>query len=488
MKCPNCGAQIPENSLYCEECGEDIHIVPSMDFDDIDVQDTMDDILEQITDEANSFREDEQRRRSRKKSKKSTKVGLIFLLVAVIAVIVIGLVAYKEFRNRNSLQYQLTKATECVMNQDYNQAIKYYNRALELDYSNINAKFELAELYFKVNNKVEYEYLMRDIVTDGNASTEQLITAYGKLIGIYRAKEEYQTIHNILSFCKNETVLQTYADYVALPPRFSMGDGYYTKVEPLTITALGNGKIFYTIDGNEPGTYSIEYTVPIVLEEGDYEIKACFINQNGIRSDVATGTFHVKIDNLPAPEVNVLNGFYEHPIMIEIMGDAEEVYYTTDGSQPSVDTLKYEGPIPMPIGTTRFRFIQVKGKKVSLITDLEVTLEIKGGITTNEAEAKAMEYALLIGKVFSLDGFFENSDARYVYQFKEAINLEETGEFYVIEEKIIREGYKKQNTGNLFAVNIYDGIIYGLQIDEYKNYSLIDLFEEEEEEEDAVEA
>ncbi|MGN1146214.1 MAG: zinc-ribbon domain-containing protein, partial [Acetatifactor sp.] len=31
MKCPNCGAKMPENSLYCEHCGEDIHIVPDFE-------------------------------------------------------------------------------------------------------------------------------------------------------------------------------------------------------------------------------------------------------------------------------------------------------------------------------------------------------------------------------------------------------------------------------------------------------------------------
>ena len=28
MKCPNCGEEIKEGYLYCEKCGEDIHIVP----------------------------------------------------------------------------------------------------------------------------------------------------------------------------------------------------------------------------------------------------------------------------------------------------------------------------------------------------------------------------------------------------------------------------------------------------------------------------
>ena len=31
MKCPNCGAEMKEGTLYCEHCGEDIHIVPELE-------------------------------------------------------------------------------------------------------------------------------------------------------------------------------------------------------------------------------------------------------------------------------------------------------------------------------------------------------------------------------------------------------------------------------------------------------------------------
>ena len=31
MKCPSCGAEMPEGRLYCEHCGQDIHVVPDFD-------------------------------------------------------------------------------------------------------------------------------------------------------------------------------------------------------------------------------------------------------------------------------------------------------------------------------------------------------------------------------------------------------------------------------------------------------------------------
>ena len=47
MKCPLCNAEIKEGSLYCEVCGEDIHIVP--DFDPV-IDDTSNKIIGNMTD------------------------------------------------------------------------------------------------------------------------------------------------------------------------------------------------------------------------------------------------------------------------------------------------------------------------------------------------------------------------------------------------------------------------------------------------------
>ena len=48
MRCPKCGTEIPEGTLYCEKCGEDIHIVPDYD-PSIDLN--IDSALEKIGDQ-----------------------------------------------------------------------------------------------------------------------------------------------------------------------------------------------------------------------------------------------------------------------------------------------------------------------------------------------------------------------------------------------------------------------------------------------------
>ena len=48
MKCPNCGREMAEGTLYCEYCGEDIHIVPDFEPElELDIQQTISEMAEE---------------------------------------------------------------------------------------------------------------------------------------------------------------------------------------------------------------------------------------------------------------------------------------------------------------------------------------------------------------------------------------------------------------------------------------------------------
>ena len=52
MKCPNCGEGMPEGALYCECCGEDIHIVPDFEPElERNMEQTISGILEELHEE-----------------------------------------------------------------------------------------------------------------------------------------------------------------------------------------------------------------------------------------------------------------------------------------------------------------------------------------------------------------------------------------------------------------------------------------------------
>lgn len=469
MRCPNCRAEMPEGSLYCEQCGEDIHIVPDFEPEvELNIEQTISEIAEDIREEQEISGLDI---KPRTKVRKGT---LIAGIAGILCLLAAGAVFIYQY---HSVSCQTAWAEQCVEKEQYDRAINHYERALELSDNDVTLMFGLAEVYFLKNNKIEYEYLLRQIVKSENVTNEQVESAYGKLIAIYRAREDFESINELLQACDNESVVQTYQNYVAMPPEFSIPEGYYTDIQPLKLTAYGNGKIYYTLDGSKPDENSAQYTAPIILDDGDYTICAYFINEYGIASEYATKTYHIEIEALSIPIVTTVSGEYEFPTTIKISGDDSEVYYTTDGSTPTLSSSLYTGPIPMPLGKSDFRFVRLDGGRSSKVVERTYSLVMNTEYTPEDAEKDVVAYSMKSGKIYDEAGYAYDTFI-YKYQYQYVTNINDVDDFYVICEFLQGEDESLTRTGNYFAVNAYNGEIYKLQIDEYNNYTLVEIEEQ----------
>lgn len=471
MKCPNCGAEMADGVLYCEHCGEDIHMVPDFEPElEQDMELTISGMLEDI--EEQEYAEDPEQVRGRENSWKIfAACGAVLVIAAAVCVLLIY--------HHNSLTWQIEKGQESVANARYDRAISCFSRALELDENNIELQFSLAEVYFLKNNKIEYEFLLRDIVRNPNASSEQLERAYGKLIAIYSAREDFQTINDLLLASSDDSLISTYQKYLAKEPEFSIKPGYYTAVQPLKLFSFGSGKIYYTLDGSEPSAESTQYTAPIILEHGDYIVKALFINDNGIMSTTLSGEFHVEIDEIPAPEVNLYSGYYEFPMDIEVLDDTEEVYYTTDGSAPTYLSSVYTGPIPLPLGVSTFKFAKVENGVTGDVTERTYQLVLNTDFTPQQAVEALMGYAMSIGRVYDEYGHFNENGDRYQFEYQYVKNINRVDDFYVLSEIYCGADGSLAKTGNNYAVNAYTGAMFRLQQDRYGRLSLTEIKVEE---------
>lgn len=478
MNCPNCGNTIKEGSLYCEHCGEDIHIVPDFEPEiEFNIEQTLNGIVEEMKQETEGKQEDNGSSMPVDKPQKKQYGRIAAIIAGTVLLALTGVAGLFTYRY-NSLAYQMQRAVQCTGNAQYDRAIYYYNRAMELDDGDIELQFALAEVYFLKNNKIEYEYLLREIAKNPNATMEQLERAYGKLIAIYRAREDYQTINDLLLDSNNSTIITTYQNYIAMEPEFSVKEGYYNVIQPLKLTAFGSGKIYYTMDGSVPDENSTQYTAPIILDDGDYIIKAYFVNEKGITSPCVTGEYHIEIEEIPAPEISAVSGEYNFPIYIEVLNDDENVYYTTDGSIPTYSSTAYAGPIPMPLGKSTFKFARIEDNRTGIVAERTYQLIMNTEFTSEDAEETVTKYAVSIGKIFDEAGYYDETNARYQYQYQYVTNIDQIDDFYVVSEIFQDQDGITTKTGSHFAVNAYTGELFKLERAANNKLTLIEIEKE----------
>ncbi len=475
MRCPNCGAEMPEGYLYCEQCGEDIHIVPDFEPEvELNIEQTISEIAVDIKE--NQTEENEEEKSSLLKFL-GVSNRILFVVIITVACLM-GIAAGVRVYQYNSAEIQIEKAVLCVEQQEYDRAVKYYYRALELNNGDISTKFQLAEVYFLKNNKIEYEYLLREIIGDSNATKEQVESAYGKLIAIYRAREDFDSINKILMASNNADVLYAYQDYVAMPPEFSIQEGFYTEMQPLKLSAYGKGVIYYTLDSSVPDENSEQYIAPIILDDGKHTVSAYFVNEYGIASEAVTKTYQIEIENLQKPNVDTLSGEYSIPTFIVISENNEDIYYTTDGSEPSLSSTLYTGPIPMPLGKSSYKFIRSEGGKTSEVVERTYNLVLNTAFTIERAEKAVVDYSLESGKIYNREGNAYYTTDKYIYQFQHTVNINDEGHYYVISEIQCSEDGTQTKTGNHFALDLYNGRFFKLLIDADNNYTLVEIEEQ----------
>ncbi|MCH5341187.1 MAG: chitobiase/beta-hexosaminidase C-terminal domain-containing protein [Acetatifactor sp.] len=478
MKCPNCGEEMADSALYCEHCGEDIHIVPDFEPElEQNIQQIISGIMEELEEPlkeeaAGGEPEEELIPEPEPMPIKRWKWLLPTILAVLILGAALGMGVWVYLHN--SWEYQVNRAEQYAASGDYDKAISHYKRALELDVNNIELQFSLAEVYFLKNNKIEYEYLLREIARNENATMEQLDRAYGRLIAIYRAREDYNTINQLILGSENEQVISTYQNYIANPPEFSVIEGYYTSIQPLKLTAMGSGKIYFTMDGSDPDENSTQYTMPIILEKGEYVVKAVFVNDNGIYSEIVRKEYFIDNDDIPAPEISIVSGEYYVPVYIQVLDldEDEEVYYTIDGTVPTYSSNRYTEPIPMPLGSSRFMFAKIVDGVTGDVAERNYVLVLNTENTPEQAVQSIREYVLSTGRILDETGHFDDSGAMYIYEYLYVANINEVCDCFVIAEVQRESDGTQVRTGNFYAVNVYDGTRYRLQRDERDRFIL----------------
>ena len=360
MKCPICGSDIPESMLLCPDCGHEIQMVPDYN--------PLDDVLARQIEEpsekqraarraareravqAKRQQEAAQLRRKRREAKKRRRRQRRTLILLIFLILLLGgIFAFVIYRN--SYNGLVNRGERAYSEQQYSEALSLLNKAIEKKPASAAAYEAIYKVYIAQNDTDTAEELLLGAVGD----YPDKAGLYKALFNFYIDSNQSQKIAFVLEDVEDDSLLDKLDEYRTAAPKASLEEGTYDDVQQVTLTASGAKAIYYTTDGSDPDKDSKKYSNPIQIPEGDMLLQAVAVNEKGIESLPVTFNYTVELPIADAPAVTPSTGQYTGAQKIEVtVPDGYTCYYTTDGSEPTAASEKYEGPIDMPAGNTIF--------------------------------------------------------------------------------------------------------------------------------------
>lgn len=483
MTCPRCGFEMKEDHLYCERCGAEIQIVPDFEPEiENSIHETLSTVAEEISPETVpdaeklSTEEDFLTESGVFRGITSGKRILITTLSAVLLTLVIVLLGIQIYQNY-SAGYQLGKAEELEEREEYEQALGYFNKALKLQPEDTTIPYRQAQCYYELGDADRAAEILENIILTRSLDEELKIRYFDLLITILSGQQNYDRINELLLESGDTAVQTQFQHYMAMKPEFGYATGNYEKVISLKITANTTGTIYYTTDGREPDEYSQVYTAPILLEPGEHRIRAFFVNDYGIRSEVVDQYYLIDVAIPEKPEVIPSSGDYHLPAAIEVTAqENERIYYTTDGTEPNENSLLYTGPIDMPLGRTNYRFaVMSEDGVMSDVVYRSYDLELDTQVTVKAAIDRVKKALIDQHILKDMQGNSFEIEGRYVYEYDTLVEIPNLGYYYKLSESIQDSTGNRTSTGRLYAVEVYSGTPNRLIYDENGQMGIIPL-------------
>ena len=493
MKCPNCGNELEEGHLICEVCGEEIQMVPDFEPEienkiESSITETLSTLAalqedgqpsgggegnsgHELTDSVNDKgrHDDAARGGQSSAAKKARRNSRIWIAAVTAALLVLAAVAYGLYAGYvRSVDYRMEKARTYAADGDYAQAVACLED-LYRDHPELSkVLFMEADYYYLQNDNVSAVQALTRVIDKGDYPDADLQEAYGKIVTIYANQGEYGKINELLLACQKPEIREQFLDYMALPPEFSYVEGSYDGMIPLKLSANTSGTIYYTTDGSRPTMGSPVYMAPLFLEAGEHTVSAFFVNDYGIESDIVSKTYTVNIPAPNPPEIALYSGEYTEPAMIEVEEAAGcSVYYTTDGSNPTEASVPYTGPIPLPLGRSVFKFVNISEDGVSSeVTDRVYTLRLTNAISASEAVDALTARLVETGYLQDGEGHGGQGDGIFSYRVSSAIRIGAADDYYTVYEYYAAGTEAPVQTDKVFLVNLHTGETAQLTYDE----------------------
>lgn len=150
---------------------------------------------------------------------------------------------------------------------------------------------------------------------------------------------------------KSNSEIASWNYYVsAKTPQANKPSGTYSSAVNVKLSCKTKGaKIYYTTNGKTPTAKSKQYKGTFTISKNT-TLKVIAINKN-VKSRIATYNYHVKVET---PFSNKTEGNYKQGVTVRLgcKTKGATIYYTTDGSYPSIYSKRYTGSIRLNQSTT----------------------------------------------------------------------------------------------------------------------------------------
>lgn len=541
MKCSKCGEEVNADQGFCLKCGNPIQADPDFNTIEAELassvseflqedtkEGTVEDTLPNISDEepmvtvdvpydeinmqlkmVDISREQEKLRNSREKvtnknvektvekidatskkdgkdnknaSKKSKKKLIITLsiigAIALVAIIVGIVIFITDYNSKRTYEGNYENAQEASDDKEYDEAIKYALKAVELstsDREEISARMLLDEIY-KLSNKLEDDYAdnLKELIGLGETSSQN----YETLVKYYFDKAQYENINDLVVVIKDDSVYTVISDYIPAAPVADKETGNYAGYVVVKLTADTGCKIYYTLNSQDNLNGGVEYRDGVkILGEGTTKLTCYSVDANGVESQRVSFEYVIKEGELEGPKVTPSSGSYSEYMTITVeVPEGGKAYYTLDGTDPNTESKEYTEPIDMPRGTSRFKVIVYdKFDLPSAITSESYNLSIPRGITVNDSVSLVKD-KLVEEDIMSADGKTTYGTMTVNYDSIAIIGKEEY--YIIVATEKNTEGTVLSAT--IYGVNTYDSTLNTEIIDANGVYTLPDLAQEEE--------
>jgi hypothetical protein len=320
--------------------------------------------------------------------------------------------------------------------------------------------------------------VLKQITGSSSFSDEKVLSAYEGIISIYKQEGAYQEVTVLLTEEDTDITRSLREKYIPASPKMVPVSGTYEGTINVEITADENCSIFYTVNGDNPDNSSIAYENEIVLDEnGEYDIKAVCVNEYGLYSEMVEQSYVLEHGAPAPPEIMEPSGEYNQNTMIIAVAEAgSTIFYTTDGSDPTVESKQYISPITMPVGTSVFKFIAFnQDGDCSEIVEREYHLIYTRLVSTEQAVNSIVNTLVRLDILLDASGKVRGQDGHNEYIYTSVIEIQGAGEYYVVMENHVSNDGTVKPTGLMYAVNTHDGTVNRLGYDSSGKYTLITI-------------